>query len=167
MNRPTDAQLALLRHTLGLSERVREPYRNFFAAGASHDDRANLLELEAAGLMTRRPLAEHFGGGDCFHASDAGRALAIASLPPVRKRSKYEEYLDVAECYESFAAFLGIEAPRREYSYRSTGNGRRTVIRLTSRRGTGEYCATLKEAKASYKAALKAHQQAEREWNAA
>lgn len=147
------AQLDLLHHTLGLRPDWREPSRNHFMAGPGHHAQSDLEALESLGLMARGRTPRFCHADDVlFHATDAGREHAIAMLPAPRKRSKYEQYLDSDADY-SFADFLGIEVPRREYSYdRRTPNH----FRLVSSRATGEYALTLKDAKASYKEALRA-----------
>ena len=50
---PSPQQIELLHHTLGLSPRCREPYRNHFVAGPGHHAQADLLELVRLGLMER------------------------------------------------------------------------------------------------------------------
>lgn len=75
----------------------------------------------------------------------------IGVVPKTPKsRSRYEEYRH-SEVVESFPEWLGIDLPRREYNYYGKYE-ERDYVRLTSSRGTGEYCKTLKDAKASYKA---------------
>lgn len=170
-------QIELLHHTLGLSERNREPYRNHFVAGNGHSDMRHLEALERAGLMERRRSPSFLADGDIvFAATDAGREAAIDALPepkPPRKRSRYEEYLDADGCGgDSFGEFLcGNKLP--EFERRSAPRGekgdrfgdqyrmfRRAYGHAYDRYGyrdvEGEWCATMKDAKASYKAALKA-----------
>lgn len=179
----TTAQIGLLQHTLGINEFHRASYRNHFVAGPGHHDMADLEHLEAAGLMIRghRP---GFLPGDSivFYTTDAGRLLAIKSLPEPRKPSRYEEYLNADGCAgDSFAEFLiGGRVPKFETRtrydcilqqwtggdrfghqyrmYRTVGDGWRD-----RRDVEGEWCKTKKEAKASYKAALKEHQQRQRD----
>lgn len=169
----TDYQLSLLHHTLGLSERNRESYRNHFVAGPGHSDMRHLEALEVAGLMQRLRTPSFLDSSDIvFAVTDAGREVAVASLPepePPRKRTRYEEYRDVSECCDSFAEFLGI--PEVHYEQRdNTGHpDYRRVRQYRMYRGnrwssflasvTGDWCATKKEAKASYKAALRARRE--------
>ena len=183
---PTSYQIGLLQHTLGINEHRREPYRNHFVASAGHHDMAHLEQLESAGLMVRghRP---GFLPGDSivFYTTEAGRVLAITALPEPKKPTRYEEYLRADGCAgDSFGEFLcGGLLPRfeshdcsRYYSYgwhlsqqspdmkdwrgyiyrmyRADAYGRHEV--------EGKWCKTKKEAKASYKAALKRRQQAQR-----
>ncbi|MET3134972.1 hypothetical protein AAKU55_005275 [Oxalobacteraceae bacterium GrIS 1.11] len=156
MNAPTitDYQVGLLHHTLGLSERRREPWRNHFMAGDGHHDQANLLDLVNAGMMTRAAVAEWMGHGDLFRATDAGRDHAIAALPVPRKRNRYEQYLD-AECCESFGEWLVgyYNLPKFEMQ---DDFGKRREYRMVSPRAKGEWKLSMKDAKVSYKAALAA-----------
>ncbi|AOZ06794.1 hypothetical protein [Cupriavidus malaysiensis] len=167
---PTSAQIGLLQHTLGISERHREPHRNHFVAGPGHHDMPDLEQLEAAGLMVRgyRPafLPE---SSIVFYTTEAGRALAITSLPEPRKRTRYEEYLDADGCAgDSFGEFLcGIRLPEFETRWhRDYGTWKEHYqYRMFRRDGygrevQGDWAPTKKEAKASYKAALKARRQA-------
>lgn len=166
----TSYQIELLQHTLGLSEHRREPYRNHFVAGNRHSDMRHLEALERAGLMERRRSPGFLADGDIvFAATDTGREIAIAALPDAPKltpaKSRYQHYRDVSECYDSFAEFLGL--PETHFEERdSTGwPDYKRVHQYRMYRGSrwcsfdadlrGEWCATKKEAKASYKAALK------------
>lgn len=160
----TPYQLGLLLHTLGLSEHRRESYRNHFVAGEGHDDMPHLEALERVGLMERRPSPRFLDPGDIvFAATDAGREAAIAALPEPRKRSRYEEYLD-ADGSESFGEFLcGYRLPKIETRRDFLGNNReyrmyRNLDRWV-RDVEGWWAPTMKEAKASYKTALKARRQ--------
>jgi hypothetical protein len=150
----TAHQLHLLHHTLGLTPERREPFRNYFMAGPGHHDQADLLALEAAGLMRQGRTPSFCDDGDMlFLCTDAGKTYAIEHLPLPPKKSRYEEYLD-AEYGHSFAEWLGIEVPKLEsgdYWHKTRG-----LVRYTSSRATGEWAATKKAAKASYKAALSA-----------
>ncbi|MBB5508106.1 hypothetical protein [Paraburkholderia atlantica] len=170
-------QISLLQHTLGLSERRREPYRNHFVAGHGHSDMRDLEALEQAGLMERRPSPKFLDAGDIvFAATDAGREAAIAALPeptPSAKRSRYQEYLDADGCAgDSFTEFLCgrqfpiFESRRAPFDQKGDRFGyQHRMYRLGkemwcyARDVEGEWCATMKDAKASYKAALKASKQ--------
>lgn len=167
MNAPASKyQIGLLHHTLGLSERRRESYRNHFVAGSGHSDMPHLEALERAGLMERRRTPKFCDPADIvFAATDAGLTAAIAALPeptPPAKRSRYEEYLDADGCGgDSFGEFLcGARLP--EFEGKRDFRARDTKYRMFRRADhwtrdvEGEWCKTKKEAKASYKAALKA-----------
>lgn len=157
---PTSYQLHLLNHTLGLRVDQREPYRNHFVAGHGHRDMPDLEALVAGGLMERRRSPAFLGKGDIvFSVTDAGKACAIERLPPEPKRTKYGEYLH-ADCFDSFADYLGINKPK----YETRGDWGKYEYRMFRRDLSvswavypdvaGEWCKTKKEAKASYKAAL-------------
>jgi len=156
-------QIELLHHTLGLSEHRRESRRNYFVAGDGHMDMQHLEALERAGLMERRATPKFLAADDVvFAATDSGLDVAIASLPVPRKRTRYEEYLDADGCGgDSFGEFLcGARLP--EFEGKRDFRARDTKYRMFRRADhwtrdvEGEWCKTKKEAKASYKAALKA-----------
>lgn len=155
MSAITPAQLHLLHHTLGVTPERRTPYRNHFVAGDGHHDMPDLLALEAAGLMKRSSTPKFCEQGDIvFTCTPAGQDHAALNLPMPPKRSRYWEFRD-SDCGNSFAEWLGIEVPRRKYNdcvWRC--DPKYNWVRFESSKATGEYCKTLKEAKASYKAAL-------------
>lgn len=174
-NKPTQAQIGLLWHTLGLRPECRDSrhvYRNRFLAGPGHDDVPDLDALVALGLMgSRKPPAFCDQSEILYFATKEGEQFAIAEMPSLPKRTKFEDYLDVGDCYENFAQFLGINKPQfqqhGEYSNREYrmvrypwGSPYREFPssywppyeRLEV---AGEWASTMKEAKASYKLALK------------
>ena len=153
MTDTTKHQLELMQHALGINENRREPYRNYFLASGGHSDNAHLESLVAAGLMSSRTAPSFCAEDDVvYHVTEAGRELAIAALPPPKKRTRYDDYLRSEVC-ESFAEWLGIDVPKVEYGSWYPNSGK---IRMTSSRATGAWCTTKKEAKASYKQALSA-----------
>lgn len=182
MTAPTAYQIGLLQHTLGINERHREPHRNHFVAGPGHEDMLDLERLEASGLMIRghRP---GFLPSDSivFYTTEAGRFLAITSLPEPKKPSRYEEYLDADGCAgDSFGEFLcGSRLPQYESKSLSFYGLYPAQPELEGWRGNvyrmyradvygrheidGQWCKTKKDAKTSYKAALKAYQERQRE----
>ncbi|MBU9822983.1 hypothetical protein J1782_24120 [Rahnella sp. BCC 1045] len=150
----TKYQIELMQHALGINENRREPYRNYFLASGGHNANADLESLHTAGLMTSFAAPSFCAEGDVvYHVTDAGRAIAFASLPAPKTPTRYEEYLH-ADCGYSFAEFLGIDVPEIEYGSWYPNRGK---FRMVSRRATGEWCDTQKEAKSSYKEALKAN----------
>lgn len=176
----TQSQIALLQHTLGINEWKREPYRNHFVASPSHHDMPDLEQLEAAGLMVRGHVPGFLPDSSIvFYTTEAGRVLAITSLPAPKKRTRYEEYLAADGCAgDSFGEFLcGIRLPEfEERNHRPYGewksSRRYRMFRLTwdshygipgDRDVQGDWASTKKDAKASYKAALKARHQQERD----
>lgn len=181
----TEKQLGLLWHTLGLcaeSPGRRSISRNHFLTSPGYDDSNNLDVLVAAGLMTCSK-APAFCPEDeiVYRATDEGKQFALDKLlppPPPARRTKFDAYLDECECYDGFAHFLGINMPqcqrrgewgsweyrmvrfprgsayrqyRRHYSFTSWSPYEATEV-------AGEWAPTMKEAKASYKAALKQFQ---------
>ncbi|MCY1309525.1 hypothetical protein D9M70_596290 [compost metagenome] len=100
-----------------------------------------------------------------FHVTEAGERYALEHLPLPPKKTKFEEYLDYDSC-DSFGEWLlGHKQP--EYEHR--GSWRNWEYRMfrcrysrTQPEVKGEWCKTKKDAKASYKAALKRHQAAEK-----
>lgn len=166
MTKLTQKHTDLLCHSLGINEHQREPYRNHYLAGDGHSDNAALIELVEAGYMTAQAAPKMWGDGIVYVVTEIGKQIAINSLPEPKKltkaQSRYQDYLDVGDCYHDFAAFLGFQPPEREYGH-SWQN--RDMIRFRSPRATGEWCKTVKEAKASYKAAMKASKESEKEWS--
>lgn len=153
MTETTQHQIGLLQHALGINERHREPYRNYFLASGGHSDNADLESLVSAGLMTSRAAPSFCAENDVvYHVTDAGQEIAIAALPAPKKRTRYEEYL-AADYGHSFAEWLGIDVPKIEYGSWYPNDGK---FRMVSRSAAGEWCNTQKEAKSSYKKALSA-----------
>jgi hypothetical protein len=113
----TPAELAIMRHTLGLSEfhPEREPYRNFFDAGdppsdghPGHSDLPTLLTLESRGLMARsRPPGFMPRETMVFHVTEAGKACKLAFPIPklTRGQRRYRNFLR-ADCGLSFGEWL-------------------------------------------------------------
>lgn len=161
----SERHLALLWHTLGVTPERREPYRNHFVADPGHYAMPDLQGLEAEGLMARARTPAFCCPDDMvFIVTDAGRRLALRLLPAAPKKTRYEEYLD-ADCGLDFHEFLGINKPEFE----SRGDWRNREYRMRRWIGwssyidvQGEWARTKKEAKASYKAALKANWAARR-----
>lgn len=159
----------VLWHTLGLSIDRREPYRNHFVAGLGHHCMLALDALEAQGLMQRVRSPAFLEKSDIlFMATDAGRELAIASLPPEPKRTRYDEFCRSGG-EESFGEFLcGWGLPKVEVDggaslwhcsitkyrmYREKWDEYQGIRREVQ----GEWRETKKDAKASYKEALATH----------
>lgn len=142
------SQVAILRHTLGLPADGRgTPSRNHFVAGPGHHDQPVIDSLVSSGHMAQSNHKPGFLSAEdvVYYVTPIGRDIAINTTPPPR-RTKYQQYLD-SDYGDGFHRWLGIDRPRREYQ--------RDMVRLTSPRGTGEWCSTIKDAKASYKAAMK------------
>lgn len=156
--------IELMQHALGISERHRESYRNYFLASkGSHDDLA-WQALVVNGLAKTRKAPEWSCGDVVYQVTEAGKTVAMAALPEPKKRTRYDEYLHSEVC-ESFAEWLGIELPiyenreagRYKYEYRMV---RRSRAYWDSYYDIcGEWMPTMKEAKASYKEALRKSKQ--------
>lgn len=165
----TERQLEKLRHTLGLNYQDTIT-RNFYHAGAEGED-DDLVALKSAGLMTSRKAPAFCADGDVvFHATDAGKAYALARQP-IRVPAKltlWQEFKDSG--VDNFLDFLEIERPRYEVCTRRFNPDSdvlslqmnqvhllpmRDYYRMISPRGTGVWCETKKAAKASYKADMK------------
>jgi hypothetical protein len=165
----TPYQVELLHHTLGLSERRRESFRNYFVAGEGHHDMHDLEALERAGLMERRATPGFLHAGDIvFAATDAGRDQAISALPEPREPTRYEDFLAHDGCCGSFGEYLTNgrvpkfeqrsaygRAPRDRYGYEYRMYRTDVWPREYRRDVEGDWCASKKDAKASYKAVLK------------
>jgi hypothetical protein len=68
-----------LRHMLGVSDRCRRGYRNYFVAGA--DDVPSMERLVAAGFVVKNH-AYRLSSDACYHATTEGaRAVGLKSLP--------------------------------------------------------------------------------------
>ena len=86
--------IELMQHALGINERNRTPYRNYFLAGEGHTDNEMWEKLVSEGFATSRPAPDFVGGGVLYHVTDKGEELAMTSLPEPKKKTRYEEYLD-------------------------------------------------------------------------
>lgn len=181
--------LHILQHSLGLDQYGRgRQYRNYYVAGGAAVGRCQ--ELAAMGYMREHKMApELTGGAPCFFVTDRGfEAVALYSPapPPEPKltaaQKRYQDHLDADGCW-SFAESLGITVPDVEFERHWINgdykNGKwtsgRHEYRWRYRRSiryswgldviAGDWKPTKKEAKASYKEALR--QRRERENQAA
>lgn len=153
-----------MQHALGISERCRTPYRNYFLAGDSHTDNEKWQKLVTDGCTTSRPAPDFVGGGTLYHVTDKGKEAAISALPEPKKRTRYDDYLHSEVC-ESFGEWLGIELPvyeerevgRYKWEYRMVRRSRAYWDTYCDVRG--EWKPTKKAAKASYKEALRKSKQ--------
>lgn len=68
-----------LRHMLGVSERCRRGYRNYFVAGGA--DVASMERLRALGFVVKNERYKA-SADPCYHATSEGaRAIGLTSLP--------------------------------------------------------------------------------------
>ncbi|EJG2197948.1 hypothetical protein ACAY42_000702 [Citrobacter freundii] len=152
--------IELIQHALGISERNRTPYRNYFLAGEGHTDNVKWEELVSDGFATSRPAPDFVGGGTLYHVTEKGEEAAISALPEPKKRTRYDDYLHSEVC-ESFGEWLGIELPvyedrevgRYKWEYRMVRRSRAYWDSYYDVRG--DWMQTKKAAKASYKEALR------------
>ena len=152
--------IELMQHALGVSERNRESYRNYFLASKDSPDDLAWQALVANGMAKAGKAPEWSCGDVVYQVTEAGKTVAISALPEPKKRTRYDEYLHSEVC-ESFAEWLGIELPvyeerevgRYKYEYRMVRRSRAYWDSYFDIRG--EWMPTMKAAKASYKEALR------------
>ncbi|HCR9764906.1 TPA: hypothetical protein OPR05_003612 [Citrobacter koseri] len=150
--------IELMQHALGINERNRTPYRNYFLAGDGHTDNSKWQALVADGFATSRPAPDFAGGGTLYHVTEKGEAAAICALPEPKKRTRYEDYLDADSCQSFSEWLLGYQLPEVEYNR----HGKCRMFRCSydaaygypRRDIEGEWCDTKKAAKVSYKEVL-------------
>lgn len=167
----SDKQIDLIAHSLGinyynakLSDDPKykslpdEFYRNYFCVGDPNQFTDEMRELEEAGFIETWNKFGNFYFGITKNGIEEFRVIFLReiyipfiSLPKTKSRSKarYREFLN-NDGYYDFAESIGIQKPRREHE-----NG---LVRFASTKYSGikgELCKTIKEAKVSYKEALK------------
>ncbi|EOD9063920.1 TPA: hypothetical protein NII19_006765 [Pseudomonas aeruginosa] len=158
-----EQQLRLLHHTLGLRPDQRESHRNHYLAGPGHYAMPDLEALVKVELMVVGRTPAFCDPTDVvFHVSEEGKRYALQHLPLPPKKTKFAEYLDW-DCCESFGDWLlGGMKPKVEWResggkfeyrmYRCRQSEQHSEVK-------GEWCRTQKDAKASYKSALRQHRQ--------
>jgi cytosine/adenosine deaminase-related metal-dependent hydrolase len=68
-----------LRHMLGVDERCRRGYRNYFVAGG--DDVASMERLREAGFVIKNE-RYRLSSDPCYHATlEGARAIGLSALP--------------------------------------------------------------------------------------
>ncbi|ADW17181.1 hypothetical protein Despr_1008 [Desulfobulbus propionicus DSM 2032] len=110
--------LHILQHSLGVDQYGHgEQYRNHFATDPGGKDFAKCQQLAEIGLMKDLGTRKLWGDMHCFVVTPAGKeAVALHSpAPPKISKSKrrYQEYLECADCFESFRDFLRYDTDRR------------------------------------------------------
>lgn len=97
MNKPTDQQIQILRHALGLDDTGRgREYRNHFATGPGTTDWSDIEALINSGLMEDRGPVEMWGGLHGIVVTEEGKWIARQQdpLPKVsRGRQRYLRFL--------------------------------------------------------------------------
>lgn len=155
--------IELMQHALGISERHRESYRNYFLASVDSPDDMQWQALVKHGLAKSGKAPEWSCGDVVYQVTAAGKAIATSALPEPKKPNRYDEYRH-SEVVESFGGWLGIQFPEFEwraidyfkgkFEYRMFRRSR--CYWDTYRDVEGQWSPTKKAAKASYKAALRA-----------
>ena len=154
--------IELMQHALGINERNREPYRNYFLASTESSD-SNVWEtLVEQGFATSHPAPKHTCGDVVYRVTETGQVAAISALPEPKKRTRYDDYLH-SEVVESFGEWLGVNLPKFEYREVDyiRGKWEYRMYRCSRcywdsyRDVEGDWKPTKKAAKASYKEALK------------
>ena len=107
----TPAQLHILQHSLGVDQYGRgRQYRNHFVTGPGTTDFPACRALVDMGFMEDHGSQSGFDGDHLFWVTEVGRKamLAESPAPPKVSRSKqrYQQYLNVADCFESFGHYL-------------------------------------------------------------
>ncbi len=70
-------QIALARHALGLPNKNNKSYRNYFVAGANHNDFGDWVEMCVQGFARRRINSRMCGGDDMFWLTPEGAKIAL------------------------------------------------------------------------------------------
>jgi hypothetical protein len=158
----SDGANHVLNHMLGLTGSSRVSYRNHFVAGEGHHDMPQLEELEHVGFVKRGITPKFCGQGDIvFYATQAGQIHAIENLPPEplkSARTRYDDYIE-SDFGGSFHEYLSIRKPQIEIR-RNRSDIEYRMFRMArhsygNRDVEGEWASTKKEAKVSYKNALR------------
>ena len=110
--------LHILQHSLGVDQYGQgNQYRNHFATGPGGKDFDLCQQLAEMGLMKDLGTKRIWGDMHCFIVTPAGiDAVAIESPAPPkisRGKKRYLEYLEVADCFDSFRDFLRYDTDRR------------------------------------------------------
>lgn len=146
---PTEKQLELMQHALGLKDRNRVPYRNRFLA---EEPCPHWEALVVAGLAQARKTPERMVDGVYYNVTAEGEAQAIAALPPGKKPTRYSRWLDGACESMTFKEYiLGDQAPRLEVGPKGMRMFRVIKDFIDA---CGEWSPDKRTAKESYKAAL-------------
>jgi hypothetical protein len=174
----TTEQFDIIGHTLGincyharLSTRMKDKYlpdefyRNYYNYGLLSVEFQKMINLGYIKLYQRYDM-------NYFHVTEKGIQLfrdkfitEITSvfIPPSKSKQKYQEYID-SDYGGSFSDYLGINLPVVEYFKRGSykdffddfhKSGQVRIISIKYPSVKGKYCDLLKDAKSSYKQALK------------
>lgn len=73
----TPEMIELARHALGLPNRTRKSYRNYFTCGPGHRDYANWNTMVDQGYATCRRRSKLYAGDDIFWLTFKGARTAL------------------------------------------------------------------------------------------
>lgn len=163
----SEKQIDIIGHSLGvnayharLSNKPKDKflpdefYRNYYCVGSSANFTDDMIDLEQRGFIDKWMHGKQL----YFQITKEGinyfknyfiEEITSKQKPITKSEKKYNEYLD-ADCGDNFSDFLGIELPEREWS--------KDGVRLVSTKYKGlhgDFCKKLKDAKLSYKIALR------------
>ena len=110
--------LYILQHSLGVDEYGQgNQYRNHFATEPQNDNFVLCEQLCEMELMQDHGTREIWGDMHCFSVTPKGVdviALESPATPKIsRSKKRYQEYLKIADCFESFRDFLRYDTARR------------------------------------------------------
>ncbi|MGM0935922.1 MAG: hypothetical protein ACQEWL_04800 [Pseudomonadota bacterium] len=156
----SQSSIELMQHALGINERNREPYRNYFLSSGKNEEWDNLVK---SGLAVSNKAPQGVCGDIYYQVTEQGKNVAIVKLPKPKaekKNSNYEKYLDADTCLSFGEYILGNELP--EYRYMHHRGKSMCMMRAYKwdkysirHEVEGKWMPTMKAAKASYKEALK------------
>lgn len=118
--------LKILQHSLGVNEYGQgNQYRNHFATGPGSKDFDQCNELCKIGLMKDLGQKDLWGKYHCFVVTEKGKELVATESPKppklTRSQKRYQEYLEIGDCFDNFKHFLAYDAERRRGNSISRG----------------------------------------------
>lgn len=163
----TEKQIDIIGHSLGvntyharLSNKPKDKflpnefYRNYYCVGSEANFTEEMIELEKIGFIEKwihgKQLYFQITKEGIEYFKDYFIEEITSKRKPISKsEERYNDYLD-ADYADNFKEYLGIQLPEKQY-----GKG---GIRFKSTKYDdvhGEFCQKLKDAKLSYKVALR------------
>lgn len=73
----TAEQRGLARHALGLPNKRKQSYRNYFVTGEGSTDHPHWVAMAEAGFARRRKALRIYGGDDLFRLTKEGATAAL------------------------------------------------------------------------------------------
>ena len=116
----TEEELEVMQHSLGCDEFGQgQQYRNHFVYDPERSYGLICESLVAKGLMTRGRKDELTGGSQCYHVTDAGKAVMASEskLPPAQTASqrRYAAFLD-EDSGLTFREWLSYQKHRKQHA---------------------------------------------------